>query len=156
MNGDPSCYFCPGVETTDHLFFMCPVAVVVWGIVGLCVGTNDFPRNISQYKNWIRGKLPGGDMVYTFGFAAICWAIWKCRNRACFDKKIIKNLAEILIHACAFMSYWAGLHNTDFQEKPMDGVKVVLACAHKVLAQPQRSSLRILPASTDDQDEEEE
>lgn len=36
--GGPSCYFCSEVETTDHLFFACPVARVVWGIVGRCLG----------------------------------------------------------------------------------------------------------------------
>ena len=85
--GDPSCYFCSDIETTNHLFFLCPVAKVVWDIVGQCLNATTIPQNIQQYKEWIKESLPGGDLVYTFGFAAICWALWKCRNRACFDKK---------------------------------------------------------------------
>ncbi|PUZ49950.1 hypothetical protein GQ55_6G020400 [Panicum hallii var. hallii] len=95
-------------------------------------------------------------MVHIFGLAAICWAICKCRNQACFDKKIIKNPAEIIIHACALMSYWAGLDNSDFQVKLMDGVKVMLACAHRVLARQARPTLQILPAPSEDRDDEEE
>jgi hypothetical protein len=43
-----------------------------------------------------------------FGFAAMCWAMWKCRNMIVFDKKVIKHPAEIVLHACALLSYWAG------------------------------------------------
>lgn len=45
------------------------------------------------------------------GVAAICWAIWKLRNKACFEeKKLIRSPAEIVCYACAFLRYWAGLH----------------------------------------------
>jgi len=36
--GDPACYFCSLPESCDHLFFQCPIAKVVWGIVGICFG----------------------------------------------------------------------------------------------------------------------
>ena len=53
---------------------------------------------------------PGrGSSLLLWPCSAICWEIWKCRNRACFDKKVIKNPAEIVVHVCALMSYWAGL-----------------------------------------------
>jgi len=84
--------------------------MVIWGIVGHCFGTNNIPQNIQQYKRWIK-KLPRGDPLYNLGFAAICWALWKCGNRACFDRKIIKNPAKVIIHACALMSYLASLYN---------------------------------------------
>lgn len=41
--GDPSCYFCSEVETTDHLFFLCPITKVVWGIVAQCLGARKVP-----------------------------------------------------------------------------------------------------------------
>lgn len=41
--GDPSCYFCSAVETTDHLFFVFPVAKVVWRIFGHCSGADSVP-----------------------------------------------------------------------------------------------------------------
>jgi hypothetical protein len=37
-----------------------------------------------------------------FGIAAVCWAIWKTRNKACFENKMIKHPAEVLCYACAF------------------------------------------------------
>jgi hypothetical protein len=50
------------------------------------------------------------------GHASICWATWKLRNRACFEKKNIKNPGEILYYACALMQYSAGLYPEDTQK----------------------------------------
>ena len=146
--GSPTCYFCQANETVQHLFFQCPIAKVIWGTVGLCFGANDIPRNIQQYKTWIAKWLPGGESIYTCGCAAICWAIWKCRNKTCFVGKDIKNPMEMMMHICSFISYWAGLYNESMQEKILEGVQDLLACAHKVLAgQPASSSFqrRLLP-----------
>jgi len=101
--GDPSCVFCDQVETINHLFFQCPVAKCVWALVGQCIGATDIPRNNTQYKLWIDKWLPDGQKIHHFGFAAICWAIWKCRNKAVFDAKRIRHPAKILLHSCAFM-----------------------------------------------------
>ena len=56
----------------------------------------------------------------TFCIAAICWATWKKRNEACFENKLLRNPIDILIYACALMSYWAGLYGSDMQNKIMD------------------------------------
>jgi hypothetical protein len=44
------------------------------------------------------------------GLAAICWSIWKLRNRACFENKLISSPAELINYAVVFMKYWSGLH----------------------------------------------
>jgi hypothetical protein len=59
----------------------------VWGIVGACLGSRRVPGNVDQFKRWIGAILTNGKHVHHFGFAAVCWAIWKCRNKAVFDKK---------------------------------------------------------------------
>jgi len=69
--------------------------------------------------------VPGDQSVHHFGFAAVCWAIWKCRNKAVFDAKTIRHLAEILLYACSFMKFWAGLYNSDLQGRLIDGVKAL-------------------------------
>jgi hypothetical protein len=48
--------------------------------------------------------------VQIAGVAAICWAIWKLRNRAYFEGKIIQNPSELICFAVVFMKYWAGLN----------------------------------------------
>jgi hypothetical protein len=111
---DPTCEFCNENETNDHLFFGCVVAKVIWGIIAQSLGANNIPLNIKQYWEWVKIWLPGGGHVYTFGLAAICWAIWKARNRTHLENKNIKHPGEILCHACAFMKFWTGLYKVGF------------------------------------------
>jgi hypothetical protein len=55
------------------------------------------------------------------------------------------------------MKYWAGLYKSDFQEKLLDGVQILLACAHRVLARQVAPPLpRLMAADPDDQDDGEE
>lgn len=133
-NGDPTCRFCNSVETIDHLFFQCPITRVVWGIIASCIGAANIPNNIQQFWNWITNHIPNYKHIHTFGLAVVCWAVWKARNKACFEKKMIKHPAEILCHACSFMSFWSGLYMPDFQTQLTEGVKVLLASACRILA----------------------
>lgn len=73
--GDPSCRFCDCVETPEHLFFQCVTARVVWSITAQCFGARNIPNCINQFWPWIKTHLPNGNSVFTFGLAAICWAI---------------------------------------------------------------------------------
>lgn len=34
-------------------------------------------------------------MVFTLGLAAICWSTWKTRNKACIDKRTLKDPYDI-------------------------------------------------------------
>lgn len=157
-NGDPKCRFCDSLETTEHLFFQCPTARVVWGITAQCLGASTIPCNIRQYWNWIAKYLPNGNNVYTFGLAAICWATWKARNVACFENKLIKHPAEIICHACSLMFYWTGLYKPEFQIQIAEGVKVLLSMACRILANQPRAAPQpraLLPAPEADEDEEE-
>ena len=74
-DGNPTCHFCSCPETVDHLFFQCHIAKVVWGIIGICLGADNTPRDMDQYKNWLNFWLPNGTSVHMLSFAAICWAI---------------------------------------------------------------------------------
>jgi len=45
-----------------------------------------------------------------------------------------KKPAEIILHACAFMNYWAGLYNAELQGMLEDGVKVLLSYTYRALS----------------------
>jgi len=55
------------------------------------------------------------------------------------------------------MTYWAGLTKEDFQVGILEGVKSLLAYAHRALAQQAATTPRMLPApptpATEDEDE---
>jgi hypothetical protein len=77
---------------------------------------------------WVKKALPGGEKVYIFGLTAICWAIWKARNKTCFNKKSIKNPKEAIYSACLFMHYWAGLYQ-DEKDMIKEGVDLLMKAA---------------------------
>lgn len=103
--GDPTCRFYDATETVDHLFFQCPTAKVVWGLIAICLGANTVPSNICQFWRWMEINLPGGKHCYTLGLTATCWAIWKTRNKACFEYKLIKHPAEIMYYVCSLLKF---------------------------------------------------
>jgi hypothetical protein len=72
-NGNPGCYFCGALETSDRLLFQCPIVKVVWGIWAICFQQNDRPQSYAQFFHWMGRALPGGDNFFIFGLAAICW-----------------------------------------------------------------------------------
>ena len=42
------------------------------------------------------------------------------------------------------MSFWEGLYGADMQGKILEGVKILVSCVHKVMAQQKRSPTRLL------------
>ena len=67
---------------------------------------------------------------------------------------MLTNPLEIISHACALLSYWAGLYSTEMQATILAGVKKLLSCAHRVLAQPSIPFRPMLLPSTLDEDED--
>jgi hypothetical protein len=132
--GEPKCSFCDQNESIDHLFFECPVARAVWGIIALCFRANTIPRSLDQFWVWIKSHFPHGEKVFLLGGEAICWAIWKTRNKACFDNKRITHPAEIICYACCLMTYWAGLYPEGMQESIHGGAQSLVNVARTIAA----------------------
>jgi hypothetical protein len=74
------------------------------------------------------------------GIAAVCWAIWKARNKTCFEKIILKNPIEIIYHMCALMKYWAGLYSEADKKQLEDGVNTMLQIANQILKRQKRDA----------------
>jgi hypothetical protein len=89
-----------------------------------------------------------------FGFTAICWDTWICRNKACFKNRIIKNPCEILFSACAFMCYLAGLY-PEAQKLIKAGVEVMMQMTLKLLGKEEagHSQQALQGADTEDEDD---
>ena len=81
----------------------------MWSMVSITLGAHNRPLNFSQYFAWVARLLPKRTNLHVVLVAALCWALWKLRNRACFECKLIKNPVEIICYACSFLRYWAGL-----------------------------------------------
>jgi len=138
-SGNPKCYFCDHDETINHLFFTCSIAKVVWGVIAKLLGANNIPTSLEQCWEWCEHWLPAGGKFHLWGISALCWAIWKARNRACFERKFIKNPIEILCHAGALMQYWAGLYTEVERKMLINGVNTMLKVATDLLLQKKSS-----------------
>jgi len=103
--GNPMCHFCDQDESIDHLLFTCPTAKVIWAVIAKCIGATNVPTSLAQCWIWCDLWLPKGKNFQMWGIGAICWAIWKSRNKVGFDGNKINNPVEIIGHACAFMRY---------------------------------------------------
>ena len=75
-------------------------------------------------------------------------------NLAAKDIELVKHPTDIIIYACALMSYWAGLYGADMQSKILEGVKILVSCVHKVMAQQRRPSPRLLLDTREDTSED--
>ena len=134
---DPKYQFCHHNETINHLFFTCSVAKVVWGVIARIIGATNIPTSISQCWEWCEFWIPESSKFHMWGISAICWAIWKARNRVCFDRKLIKNPIEIICHAGALMRFWIGLYAQVDRMMHVNGVNTMLKVASDLLL-PQR------------------
>lgn len=105
---NPTCMFCSQNETPVHLFFQCPVAKCVQGIVGACMGANYIPGRLGICTN----TKYGYNICYQMGklFTILAMQLYPgLSGSAGLDRKQIRHPAEIIICACTFMSYWVGL-----------------------------------------------
>jgi hypothetical protein len=50
-HGNLDCYFCGAPESNDHLFFDCPIAKVIWGVVACCFKQKN--RSIIYDQYWV-------------------------------------------------------------------------------------------------------
>uniref|UniRef100_A0A453HD08 Uncharacterized protein n=1 Tax=Aegilops tauschii subsp. strangulata TaxID=200361 RepID=A0A453HD08_AEGTS len=53
--------------------------------------------------------------------------IWLARNRATFEKKLIKTPFEIVFSICSFLLYWTGLQQGGDIDKLRSGAKMIRA-----------------------------
>jgi hypothetical protein len=114
--------FCDQKEKILHLFFSCPAAKYVWTCVAKAIGASTRPGNFSQFFGWFLQHVPAS--VQIPGVASICWAIWKLRNRPCFEGKLINSPIELIFYSTVFMNYWAGLNLSADQEVIRHGLKI--------------------------------
>lgn len=116
-----------------HLFFTCPIAKAIWIVIANCFGDDNTPTNLEQCWTWCDKWFQNGKKHHAWGVSAICWAIWKARNKACFDDCIIKNPIEIVCHAGVLMSFWTGLYEKVDKEMLINGVNTMLRVAVDLL-----------------------
>jgi hypothetical protein len=101
---DNSCSFCPDFKSTNHLFFTCHTARSVRGRVAKCFNSDYVPNNLEQCWMWLNCNLYDAKEIGIIGAVAICWALWKARNKACFENTVINSPVEFFL-SCMCVNY---------------------------------------------------
>jgi hypothetical protein len=102
--GDSTCQFCNEQESISHLFFGCAAAKFVWSVIAMTINSPTRPGSFSQFFWWFPQFVPASRNTKIADLAAICWATWKLRNRACFEKKLINSPLDLISYAVVFMN----------------------------------------------------
>jgi hypothetical protein len=143
--GSPVCSFCRDHESALHLMFQCPSARCVWGAVGSVLGTNTCPNNLWQALTWFYAFVPGGSEDFMVGISAICWAIWKTRNKVTFENHKMRTPCEIMFFASALLMYWAGLQKDQGKEMIQRGASKLMEKASDLLRSSQGGNRLMIP-----------
>jgi hypothetical protein len=129
-----------------HLFFTCPMAAYMWSTISTVLGVFTRPFCFTQYFWWIAKNLPVGPNFHIVGITALCWAVWKIRNNACFEGKLISSPVGLICYMCAFLRYWAGLQGEKDKEMLLEGASRLQrgsTAAHEMARQVGASRARI-------------
>jgi hypothetical protein len=66
--------------------------------VANCINVEVIPRDIDQCWRWLKRFMPGLDSIHIVGVSTIRWAIWKARNRMCFEHDLQMILCVMQVH----------------------------------------------------------
>jgi hypothetical protein len=133
------------------------MAAYMWSTISTVLGVYSRPSCFTQYFWWISKILPVGFNFHVLGVAALCWAIWKTRNKACFEGKLISSPMSLICYMCSFLRYWAGLQTGDDKELLLEGASCLqlgAIAAHDVASSSMVRIQQLQNNSVDDDDED--
>lgn len=107
--GDKICQFCCREESIQHLFFECPLAKLIWNVVICALNLKPFSNKTQLLGPWLFGFDKNTKNLMMVGITAVIWAIWKTRNRACFDYVLPKDPTEVIFLVCNLIESWTVL-----------------------------------------------
>lgn len=107
--GGSKCCFCDKDETIQHLFFDCHMARFPWNAVVFSFGIQP-PASVSHLLgSWLRGFSLTLRKQLLVGAAAICRALWLCRNEAVFSRKLPNSFLQVIFRGTYWIRFWSQL-----------------------------------------------
>jgi len=111
--GSQKCCGCNSNETIQHLFLDCPYARLVWRIIFFATGLTP-PRSIRHmFNSWLSNQSKKIRRVIWVGVAAVCWAIWRCRNNLIFNKIKVNSVLQVIFRGMYWFRFWAQLQREE-------------------------------------------
>jgi hypothetical protein len=137
---DLQCMFCGKNETTDHLFFQCPLARYMWNVVSCALGVSCTFMNVKNcLLVWLKQFKGDKKKIIIVGVSAVLWSLWKARNMACFQKVWPSDPSVVLFRACYWIDFWSNLQvKEDVKLELQRGAKLLEQVASEVFKDRRR------------------
>ena len=103
----------PGRALIKHLFLDCPYARMVWRIIfyATCLMP---PRSIGHmFDSWLSNQSKNIRNLIWVGVAAVCWAIWRCRNDIIFNNIKVGSILQVIFRGTYWLRFWAQLQSDE-------------------------------------------
>jgi RsiW-degrading membrane proteinase PrsW (M82 family) len=66
-----------------------------------------------MFGNWLMNQQKRVKGLIWVGVAAICWAIWRCRNDVIFNKLKTNSIMQVTFRGAYWMHFWAQLQRDE-------------------------------------------
>jgi hypothetical protein len=70
-----------------------------------------------MFDTWLWGLDKDKKSLVLAGAATTCWAIWRCRNDAIFDRKVVHSPSQIIYSAIHWFRIWIILQKHGMRDK---------------------------------------
>jgi hypothetical protein len=71
------------------------------------------PNRLHMFGNWLNNQHKDFKQLIWVGVAAICWAIWKCRNDIVFKKTKFNSIPQVIFRGAYWLRFWAQLQRKE-------------------------------------------
>lgn len=111
--GSQKCISCNRNETIQHLFLDCPFSRMIWRIIFYATNLTQ-PSNINHmFGTWLSNQNKKIKGLIWVGVAALCWAIWRCRNDVIFNKSKTNSSMQVIFRGAYWLRSWAQLQREE-------------------------------------------
>jgi hypothetical protein len=92
-------------ETIQHLFIDGPVAKIIWRFIFYATNLTP-PRSINHmFGTWLRNQHKRLRGLIWVGVAAMCWALWRCRNDFIFNKIESNSIMQVIFRGAFWLRF---------------------------------------------------
>jgi hypothetical protein len=143
LRGGPSngmCVLCGTEEDVDHIFFKCVLALFMWEGLSLSLGVQWKPRNRQEWLTILGGFRGATRRILWILFAAMCWALWKIRNKFTIEKTFPNQPAECIFHTLINLQQWRPLLRSSERRLADELITTLKDLSTQTLSRPQSRS----------------
>lgn len=79
------------------------MARLIWNIISCAFDLKHVSDSNQLFSSWISAFGKNLKKLVITGVAAVFWAIWKTRNKGCFENKLLNDPTEVIFSVCHWL-----------------------------------------------------